>query len=74
MGQTLVVDFTGLTITPHLVNLITKYNCAGLRVQSDVRIKGVYHGGSLGDDFVGKRSWRDPVNGCKDLLFHLLSV
>lgn len=69
VGQTLVVDFTGLTITPHLVNLITKYNCAGLRVQSDTRIKGVYHGGDLGQDFVGKRSWRDPVNGCKDLAY-----
>lgn len=68
-GQLLVVDFTGITITPHIIRLIEKYHCAGLRVQSDTRIKSIYHSGPLNRDLVKQRSWRDPVGPCKDLAF-----
>ena len=66
VGQCFVVDFTGITITPHLIKLIREYNCAGLRVQSDSRIKDIYHSGALSDDFIRDRSYRPPVGGCKD--------
>ncbi|MFP4378177.1 MAG: glycoside hydrolase family 3 protein [Spirochaetales bacterium] len=69
VGQLLVLDFTGYTVTPFLKKVIRDYNCAGLRVQSEVRVKEVYHSGALSDDFIKERSFREPTAGFKDLSF-----
>ena len=69
VGQLLVVDFAGITPTPHLLKLINQYNCGGLRVQPNARIKGVYHHGGLDADICMQRSYREPVGGCKDLAY-----
>ncbi|MHC4216287.1 MAG: glycoside hydrolase family 3 N-terminal domain-containing protein, partial [Planctomycetota bacterium] len=69
VGQCLVVDFTGITINPHLVDLIEKCNVAGLRVQSDCRIKAIYHPGAVTADKIRERSFRNPTGGCKDVAY-----
>ena len=68
-GQCLVVDFTGISITPHLIDLIERCNCAGLRVQSDCRIKSIYHSGAVTAKKSKERSFRHPKDGCKDLAY-----
>jgi beta-N-acetylhexosaminidase len=68
-GQLLVVDFTGITITPHLVNLIDRCHVAGVRVGDDIRVKEVYHSSdAVSNDLIRDRSVRAPTGFCKDLV------
>lgn len=68
-GQLMVVDFAGVAPTPHLIKIINQYNCAGLRIQPNARIKAVYHHGGLDMDICKQRSFREPIGGCKDLAY-----
>ena len=70
-GQVLVVDFTGVTVSPHLVNVIDRYNCAGLRVQTNIRYKNRYGFQNSPDKgILEQRSYRVPKGPCKDFSFN----
>lgn len=70
-GQLLVLDFTGVTVSPHLVNAITNYNCAGLRVQTNIRYKNRYgFQNSPERGLLEERSYRLPKGPCKDFAFN----
>lgn len=69
VGQVMVADFNGLTITPHLKKMIQDYNCAGLRVQDNIRYKEVYRVGAEDEAFVKSRTHRDAKGPSKDFKY-----
>jgi len=72
VGQCLVVDFTGTHVTPHIINAVEKYNCAGLRVQTNIRYKNRYGFATSPEEktLMEKRSYRHPEGPCKDLAYN----
>jgi beta-N-acetylhexosaminidase len=70
-GQVLIVDFTGTTVSPHAVKVIDKFNCAGLRVQTNIRYKNRYEFENNPDKTVMEaRSYRLPRGACKDFSYN----